>query len=144
MKKGTFYNADIATLAAGGTYSTLKPALDVSRGKRIILQAYATGSNAGSSGTITFHVAALVGDHDPATGYSTSDLTTVTVDVAGTAAKVGIPVLIDCDGLTSLVLTSVVNGDAGYAVSLFNLSYGLIERDSETITQDETLKTGGA
>jgi len=139
MKKGKFFSTDIATIAAGQTYTTTTPAIDVSRTKRAVLQAKATGGNAGSSGTITFHVAAVVGDQIPTSGHSTSDLTTVTVDVAGTTAKIGVPVLIDTDGMTGLECTSVVNGDGAQAVTLLNLLYGLVGRESEMLTQADSV-----
>ena len=139
MKKGQFFTTDITTIAAGQTYTTTTPEIDVSRTKRAVLQAKATGGNAGSSGTITFHVAAVVGDQIPTSGHSTSDLTTVTVDVAGTTAKIGVPVLIDTDGMTGLECTSVVNGDGAQAVTLLNLLYGLVGRESEMLTQADSV-----
>jgi len=144
MKKGQFFTTSVATIAAGQTYTTLTPVIDVSRAKRASLQAIATGGNAGSSGTITFHLAAAVGDVNAATMYSTSDLTTVTVDVAGTTAKRGVPILIDCDGMSGIVCTSIVNGDGLQAVTLLNIRYGLVERDSDQLSQSDSVLTGGA
>ena len=139
MKKGKFFSTDIATIAATATYTTTTPAIDVSRAKRCVLQAKATGDNAGSSGTVTFHIAAVVGDRVATTLHSTSDLTTVTVDVSGAAVKYGIPVLIDCDGMTGLECTSVVNGDAAQSISAVNLFYGLVERETNGLTQSDSV-----
>lgn len=134
MKKSKFFTTDI-TVGAGATYTTTTPAIDTSRACRAVLQARATGANGGSAGTITFHIAAVVGDQSPAAGHSTSDLTTVTVVISGTTPAVGVPVLIDCDGLTALECTSVVNGDAGFGIADVNLYYGLVGRPEEHFTQ---------
>jgi len=143
MKKGKFL-ATAVTIAQTATYTTLTPVLDVSRAKRAVLQATATGEDADAAATVTFHIAAVVGDRTPVGGHSTSDLTTVTVDMAGAAAKYGIPVLIDCDGMTGLELTSIVNADAAKDALAVNLFFGLVERDKDCLTSSDTVLSGDA
>ena len=97
-----------------------------------MLQARATGLDVASAGTITFHIAGMVGDQSPTgTGYSSTDLTTVTVSLSGTDPMFAVPVSVDLDGLTALVVTSVVNGDAAHGVDDVNLIYALVERGEE-------------
>jgi hypothetical protein len=136
MKKGKFFSADITNIAQTATYTTTTPAIDVSRAKRCVLQGYATGEDAGANGIVTFHIGAVVGSHDITSGHSTSDLTTVTVTMSGAGQVIGVPVLIDTDGMTALECTSVVNGDAAKDALLVNLSYGLVGRgDIEILSQ---------
>ena len=144
MKKGTFFTADITAIAQTATYTTLTPSIDVSRAKRAVLQAYATGEDGGANGIVTFHIGAVVGDHAPESGHSTSDLTTVTVTMAGAGKAIGIPVLIDTDGMTSLECTSIGNADAAKDALLVNLSFGLVEREGSELTQYDTVLSGGA
>ena len=143
-KKGKFFTTDIAAIAETATYSTLTPSIDVSRAKRCVLQAKATGEDAGAAATVTFHIAAVVGDRISSTLHSTSDLTTVTVDMSGAGIKYGIPVLIDCDGMTGLECTSIVNADAAKDALAVNLFFGLVERDGETLNQADVVLTGGS
>jgi hypothetical protein len=143
-KKGKFFDVDIAAIAQTATYTTLTPSIDVSRAKRCVLQAKATGEDAGAAADVTFHIAAVVGDRISSTLHSTSDLTTVTVTMAGAGIKYGIPVLIDCDGMTGLECTSIVNADAAKDALAVNLFFGLVEREGETLNQADVVLTGGS
>ena len=143
MKKGQFL-ATAVTIAQTATYTTLTPVLDVSRAKRCVLQATATGEDAGAAADVTFHIGAVVGDRSPVGGHSTSDLTTVTVTMAGAGQKFGVPVLIDTDGMTGLELTSIVNADAAKDALAVNLFFGLVPREGDALTQSDSVLSGDA
>ena len=114
--KPTMYAADVANIAAGATYSTPSQAISVAGLDWITLWLKATGHAAGSAGNITFNLV-FSGD---GTTYSTV-VTPYVVPVAGTAAAVSAPILLDVRGINALKVLSIINGDAGQQVDSLNV-----------------------
>lgn len=121
---GTAYDADVADIGEGATYSTVSSEMTTADRYRIVVMPYATGANASSAGTVTFNLVAKI-----AGKWSTATFTSVTVTVSGTSEDVAVPVLLDVAGIQALRVASIVNGDATYHITNVNIAFSVAPRN---------------
>lgn len=110
------YSTDVATIAAGVTYTTDSDIIEVWRVRRLALQVYFTGDNVASAGTITFNISVSL----DGTTWSTIPIP-ITAQLNGTTKVVGEAWLWDVDGIHSIKVDSIINGDASQAVDTLNV-----------------------
>ena len=121
MQGGTHYaqmfSADIS-LDAGATHTTDSEVLDCRGCSTVIWTAYGTGA-ASYSGNVTFNI---VGSPDGV--HWASEGNTDTVVLTGAAESEAVSDMTDslnCEAISYLKVTSVVNGDASHAITGCNI-----------------------
>jgi len=114
--KPTMYAADVASIAAGATYTTPSDAISVAGLDYATLFLKATGHAAGSAGTVTFYLSSS-GD---GTTFSTAG-TPLVLTLNANNAVVSEPIMLDLHGINALKILKIVNGDAGQQVDALNV-----------------------
>ena len=113
------YSSDIASIAAGATYTTDSSAIDVQDVEVMAVQVKGTGANASSAGNLVVQLVASLDNSN----YDTTAFHTLTVAFSG-SSEVRETNLVNVPGLRSIKVTSVQNTDATYAVTNVNVIIG--------------------
>lgn len=118
LASSLLYSADIASIAASGTYSTTTyvNTIDCSGVEFIGIQPYATGHAGGAVGPITFNIITSV----DGTHWGTIGVPVVLTPLNGTTPVIGEVVILDVRGLKQIKCLSVVNGDGAQQVDTIN------------------------
>lgn len=116
-RQGWKFEATDLAINANTTWSTGSSYVDVEKAGLAHVVLRAKGANASSAGTVTFNFVA-VGDADKMTAPTVNSFSqTLTLNANNAVAR---DFLVDCSAYGDLKLSSVVNGDATYALANVN------------------------